>query len=71
MNNIPLRSPKGTYLAAFALGALIALVIAAPARSAEPFAWLAFDALGGAATADSRSNKVPSAASHQRFAGCP
>jgi hypothetical protein len=37
MNNLPLRSPRGTYLAAFALGALIALVIATPARSAEPF----------------------------------
>lgn len=37
MNTIPLRSPKATHLAAFTLGALFALLIAAPARSAEPF----------------------------------
>lgn len=32
-----LRSPKSTYVAAFLLGGLIALLIAAPARSAEAF----------------------------------
>lgn len=33
----PLRSPKSTYVAAFLLGGLIALLLAAPARSAEVF----------------------------------
>lgn len=37
MNTTQLRSPKVTYLAAFVLGAVIALLIATPARSAEPF----------------------------------
>lgn len=37
MNTTLLRSPKVTYLAAFVLGAVIALLIATPARSAEPF----------------------------------
>lgn len=32
-----LRSPRATYVAAFLLGALIALIFALPARSAEPF----------------------------------
>jgi hypothetical protein len=32
-----LRSPKSTYVAAFLLGGLIALLFAAPARSAEVF----------------------------------
>jgi hypothetical protein len=31
----PVRSAKATYVAAFLLGALIALIFAAPARSAE------------------------------------
>ena len=34
MNSI--RSQKATYVAAFLLGALIALLFVAPARSAEP-----------------------------------
>lgn len=34
---LSLQSPRGTYVAAFVLGALIALLIARPARSAEPF----------------------------------
>ena len=33
----PLRSPKSTYVAAFLLGGLIGLLVAAPARAAEPF----------------------------------
>jgi hypothetical protein len=35
MNSI--RSTKATYVAAFLLGGLIALLISSPARSAEPF----------------------------------
>ena len=33
----PLRSPKSTYVAAFLLGGLIALLLAHPSRGAEPF----------------------------------
>ncbi|HUR56465.1 MAG TPA: hypothetical protein VM029_02060 [Opitutaceae bacterium] len=32
------RSPRATYVAAFLLGALIALLLLAPARGAEPTA---------------------------------
>lgn len=35
MNTLP--SPRSTYAAAFLLGGLVALLLAAPARSAEPF----------------------------------
>lgn len=52
--NVP-RASRSTYVAAFLLGALIAVIVAAPARSAEPFR---LDRIGIVRFTESGDNKL-------------